>query len=212
MKHSRIFVAVAAALALSTAFANDQKHSTSKDTQASPQAQSSQSGAMGSSTTSGKEAGGTSSAAGGSAAAGGSKHHKMGKAGAGADTDAIKQAQEKLAAEGIDIGTPDGKMGPKTKAGIKKYQQQKGLSASGELDEATMSSLGISSGSSGASASKSKDTSAASGGSSSKPSDESSGKSGDKSSSSAAGGASGTPSSGSQSTPAAAPSTSQKKY
>src|SRR6185503_18868584 len=146
-----------------------------------------------------------------SAAAGGTKKKSSMGAAGGQNADMIKQAQEKLAAEGIDVGPADGKMGPKTKAGIKKYQEQKGLSASGNLDEATLSSLGItgSSASTGASSSKkSKDTSAASGSSSSKPSDTSS-KPSDTSSkpsdtpSSAAGGTS-TPSSDAK--PEAAPS------
>jgi peptidoglycan hydrolase-like protein with peptidoglycan-binding domain len=60
--------------------------------------------------------------------------------------DAIKQAQEKLTAQGHDIGGPaDGKLGPKTQAAVKAYQQSKGLKASGQLDQPTLAALGASS-------------------------------------------------------------------
>ena len=57
--------------------------------------------------------------------------------------DLVKQAQEKLSAAGKDVGTPDGKMGPKTQAALKDFQQEKGLQASGQLDHETLAALDI---------------------------------------------------------------------
>ena len=62
--------------------------------------------------------------------------------------DVVKQAQEKLSAAGMDAGQADGKLGPKTQAAVKEYQQSKGIQASGQLDRQTLAALGVS-GSSG---------------------------------------------------------------
>jgi peptidoglycan hydrolase-like protein with peptidoglycan-binding domain len=78
----------------------------------------------------------------------------------------VKQAQEKLSAAGHDAGTADGKMGPKTQAALKEFQQSKGLQASGQLDQKTVAALGVSSSGSSASAGASSDRSASSGSSS----------------------------------------------
>jgi len=56
----------------------------------------------------------------------------------------IKQAQQKLSSSGHDIGEANGKMGPKTQAALKKFQQSKGLQASGKLDQQTSAALDIS--------------------------------------------------------------------
>jgi peptidoglycan hydrolase-like protein with peptidoglycan-binding domain len=85
----------------------------------------------------------------------------------------VKQAQEKLSASGHDAGPADGKLGPKTQAALKEFQQSKGLQASGQLDQKTVAALGVSAGgSSSASAStgSTSDKSASSGSSSDKSS------------------------------------------
>ncbi len=55
----------------------------------------------------------------------------------------IMDVQRKLKEEGIYKGTPDGKPGPKTMAAVKKFQTQKGISATGMIDEQTLSALNI---------------------------------------------------------------------
>jgi peptidoglycan hydrolase-like protein with peptidoglycan-binding domain len=56
----------------------------------------------------------------------------------------IKQAQEKLSAAGHDAGPADGIMGPRTQKALKDFQQAKNLEASGQLDQKTLSALGVS--------------------------------------------------------------------
>jgi peptidoglycan hydrolase-like protein with peptidoglycan-binding domain len=75
----------------------------------------------------------------------------------------IKQAQEKLSAAGHDAGPADGIMGPRTQKALKDFQQAKNLDASGQLDQKTLSALGVSEGSAtaGASADKPKKEAAA---------------------------------------------------
>lgn len=67
------------------------------------------------------------------------------------DKELVKQAQEKLSAAGHDVGQADGILGPKTQKGLKEFQQSKGLQASGQLDQKTLSALGVSGGDSSAS-------------------------------------------------------------
>jgi hypothetical protein len=55
----------------------------------------------------------------------------------------VKAAQEALNRNGANI-TADGKMGPKTKAAIRAYQQKNGLQATGTLDSQTKARLGVS--------------------------------------------------------------------
>ena len=55
----------------------------------------------------------------------------------------VHKAQSHLAAGGHDPGVLDGYMGPNTSKAISSYQTEKGLEASGELDEATLKSLEI---------------------------------------------------------------------
>ncbi len=69
-----------------------------------------------------------------------------------ANSDLVKQAQQKLSDNGKDIGTPDGKMGPKTEAALKEFQQEKGLQASGQLDQETIAALDLDQGQSGSAA------------------------------------------------------------
>ena len=55
----------------------------------------------------------------------------------------IKQAQEALDKKGFKAGSADGRMGPETEQAIKQFQQKQGLQQSGQLDEQTLSALGI---------------------------------------------------------------------
>ena len=55
----------------------------------------------------------------------------------------VKAAQEALNRNGANI-TADGKLGPKTKAAIRAYQQKNGLQATGTLDSQTKARLGVS--------------------------------------------------------------------
>ncbi len=55
----------------------------------------------------------------------------------------VKQAQEKLSAAGLEVGQPDGIVGPKTQAALKEFQEKEGLQASGQLDSETLAALEI---------------------------------------------------------------------
>jgi peptidoglycan hydrolase-like protein with peptidoglycan-binding domain len=84
--------------------------------------------------------------------------------------DTVKQAQEKLSAAGMDTGPADGKLGPKTQAAVKEYQQSKGIQASGKLDQQTLAALGVGASSGSASSGSTGSSSGASSGASSKSS------------------------------------------
>jgi len=68
-----------------------------------------------------------------------------------ANTEQVKAAQQALKDQGLDPGPIDGKMGPKTKAALRDYQQKQGLKATGRLDTKTASKLGVEKTSSGSS-------------------------------------------------------------
>lgn len=55
----------------------------------------------------------------------------------------IRAAQQKLDDAGYKSGTPDGVLGPQTRAAIRKYQQDQGLKVNGMLDEGTLSKLDV---------------------------------------------------------------------
>lgn len=55
----------------------------------------------------------------------------------------IRMVQLRLKAAGFDPGPSDGVMGPKTKAALKRYQDVRGVSGNGALDEQTLQSLGV---------------------------------------------------------------------
>lgn len=55
----------------------------------------------------------------------------------------VEQAQKKLTELGYDPGPIDGKMGKKTAAAIKSFQQENALQATGELNELTKKKLDI---------------------------------------------------------------------
>jgi len=52
-----------------------------------------------------------------------------------------RTVQEALIEKGFDPGPADGIWGPKTKAALMKFQESAGLTANGEIDDATKSSL-----------------------------------------------------------------------
>ena len=56
-------------------------------------------------------------------------------------------AQEALNATGYHLGEPDGKGGPATTAALKKFQVDRHLPVTGQLDVITMAALGIGKGS-----------------------------------------------------------------
>ena len=53
----------------------------------------------------------------------------------------LKQAQEKLNTLGFPVGTADGRMGPKTRSELMRFQKSRSLPESGMLDQATMAAL-----------------------------------------------------------------------
>jgi peptidoglycan hydrolase-like protein with peptidoglycan-binding domain len=54
-----------------------------------------------------------------------------------------REVQEALKAKGNDPGPIDGRMGPKTRAALKAFQEGSGLKATGQLDNQTAEKLGI---------------------------------------------------------------------
>ena len=60
--------------------------------------------------------------------------------------DVVRASQQKLTEEGYKPGTPDGKMGPVTRAAIRKYQAHEGLKVTATLDETTLSHLSVGAG------------------------------------------------------------------
>ncbi len=75
----------------------------------------------------------------------------------------IRDAQEKLAAQGYDPGAADGQLGPKTQQQIMKFQQDHQLQASGQLDDQTLAALNSPSSSIGSSSSASTPSQSSSG-------------------------------------------------
>jgi peptidoglycan hydrolase-like protein with peptidoglycan-binding domain len=58
--------------------------------------------------------------------------------------DEIMHAQQALDQKGFDVGKADGIMGPRTKQALEKFQQQQKLQQTGQLDQNTLSALGVS--------------------------------------------------------------------
>jgi len=54
-----------------------------------------------------------------------------------------REVQEALKAKGNDPGPIDGRMGPKTRAALKAFQESNGLKATGQLDNETAEKLGV---------------------------------------------------------------------
>lgn len=61
---------------------------------------------------------------------------------AGGDSQ-VRQVQQALQQQGHDPGPIDGKMGPKTQQALQGFQQSKGLSGNGQLDQQTLAALSI---------------------------------------------------------------------
>ena len=55
----------------------------------------------------------------------------------------VRTAQQALRDQGYNPGPIDGVMGPRTSAAVRDYQTKQGLTASGQLDDATMDKLGV---------------------------------------------------------------------
>jgi len=62
--------------------------------------------------------------------------------------DVVRHAQEALERAGYEIGTPDGQLGSRTIAAVKRFQTDRYLTVSGQLDEATLAALIVNAGSS----------------------------------------------------------------
>lgn len=59
------------------------------------------------------------------------------------DQASVKQVQEKLSQQGYEVGPVDGIFGPKTQQALRKFQEDKGVQPTGQIDEQTMAALGI---------------------------------------------------------------------
>lgn len=57
--------------------------------------------------------------------------------------DVVRKVQEALDRAGYEIGTPDGHLGPRTLAALKRFQSDRYLPVTGEIDEATIGALGL---------------------------------------------------------------------
>jgi len=57
--------------------------------------------------------------------------------------DTVRQVQDRLQQQGMYRGNIDGQWGPTTEAGVRSYQQQNNLNATGQLDAATLASLNL---------------------------------------------------------------------
>lgn len=66
--------------------------------------------------------------------------------------DVVRAAQKKLNDGGYKAGTPDGKVGPRTNAAVRKFQADNNLEQTGNLDESTLSHLNVGAGKTMASA------------------------------------------------------------
>jgi phage tail tape-measure protein len=55
----------------------------------------------------------------------------------------VRSAQAALETQGYSPGAIDGQMGPNTRSALVKFQQDKGLTPSGTLDNATLAALGV---------------------------------------------------------------------
>jgi peptidoglycan hydrolase-like protein with peptidoglycan-binding domain len=68
---------------------------------------------------------------------------RMGESSAAARREDIKEAQESLNDKGFDVGPADGALGPRTRAGIRQYQESEELPVTGRLDVQTAGKLGV---------------------------------------------------------------------
>jgi peptidoglycan hydrolase-like protein with peptidoglycan-binding domain len=82
-----------------------------------------------------------------SGGASGAPHQKSmshrSRASSGMSSQTVKQVQQKLSQQGLDVGPVDGKMGPKTRSAVKQFQEQKGIQGNGSLNRQTLAALGV---------------------------------------------------------------------
>lgn len=64
-----------------------------------------------------------------------------GRAPKGGGDPAVREAQEVLGRLGYECGTPDGRMGAKTRACIEKFQRDRALPVTGKPDSATLEAI-----------------------------------------------------------------------
>jgi putative peptidoglycan binding protein len=57
--------------------------------------------------------------------------------------DGVREVQQALSKNGFRAGPADGRWGPKTSEALKQFQQSKNLQAAGQLDQQTLSELGV---------------------------------------------------------------------
>lgn len=55
----------------------------------------------------------------------------------------VRRAQQALERAGYEVGAPDGQLGPRTLAAVKRFQTDRYLTVSGQLDGATLAALGV---------------------------------------------------------------------
>ena len=55
----------------------------------------------------------------------------------------VRSAQQALKQKGYDVGSIDGQLGPSTESALRQFQQKEGLPQSGNLDQETLSKLGV---------------------------------------------------------------------
>lgn len=58
----------------------------------------------------------------------------------------VSQIQQKLKDEGHDVGPIDGKMGPSTAEALRNFQQEQGMAATGNVNQATLDALDVDAG------------------------------------------------------------------
>lgn len=76
----------------------------------------------------------------------GAQEQQAGQAQAGsqqASSEMVRSVQQTLSEQGYDAGPVDGIMGPQTKEALEEFQQAQGLEASGELNEESLSAMGL---------------------------------------------------------------------
>ena len=73
----------------------------------------------------------------------GKKHENGATVSSKAEDRNVRAAQQALRDQGFNPGPMDGVMGPRTSAALRDYQTKQGLTASGQLDDATMDKLGV---------------------------------------------------------------------
>lgn len=67
----------------------------------------------------------------------------IGQQGGMQDQASVRQVQEKLSQQGYDVGPIDGIFGPRTEQAVRKFQEDKGVQPTGQIDQQTMAALGI---------------------------------------------------------------------